>query len=73
MELHSCSGDHLPAGIPASPGFFVSCSSNWITAVKFGVGNVLGECEPGQVKLQSEEMLPRMGETGFNPVNAEFK
>lgn len=43
--------------------FFVSCSSIWITAVKFGVGNVLGECEPGQVRLESEEMLPRMGET----------
>lgn len=25
--------------------------------MKFGVGNVLGECEPGQVKLKNEEFL----------------
>lgn len=41
--------------------------------MKFGVGHVLGECEPGQVKLKGEEMLPRMGETVLNPVNDEFK
>lgn len=52
---------------------FVSCSSNWIAAVKFGVGNVLGEWEPGQVQLKSEEKLPRMAETVSNPVNAQLK
>lgn len=72
LELHSCSGDHLPAGVPEFPGF-VSCSSGWITAVKFGVGNVAwwtctwpGEAEEWGV---FEEMLPRMGEAGLNPLN----
>lgn len=52
----------LPCWSPRISSFFVSCSSIWITTVKFGVGKVLGECEPGQVRLESEEMLPRMGE-----------
>lgn len=72
----SCSGDHLPAGVSDFP-VFVSCSSNCITAVKFGVGNVAGWMWtwPGEAEEWGifEEMQARMGENGFNSVNADIK